>query len=98
MAIREREDLRWDHRWMATPPRLTPRERRVLELAAEGLSTREIARRLFVSHQCVTYHLGNLLAKFGADNRAGMVARAYVSGYLASGAWPPRCDPAAISR
>ena len=98
MAIRERVELGWDQRWMASPPRLTPRERRVLELAAEGFSTQEIARRLFVSHQCITYHLGNLLAKFGADNRAGMVARAFVFGYLEPDAWPPRADPAAISR
>lgn len=71
-------------------PALTPRERQVLELLAEGLATRRIAEDLFVSQQAVTYHVGNLLAKFGCENRAGLVARAYVFGYLDPAAWPPR--------
>lgn len=70
-------------------PHLTEREGRVLELLATGLPTRDIAARLFVSRQAVTYHIGNLLAKFQARNRAGLVARAYVLGLLAPG-WPPR--------
>jgi DNA-binding CsgD family transcriptional regulator len=70
-------------------PHLTEREGRVLELLAAGLPTRDIATRLFVSRQAVTYHIGNLLAKFQTSNRAGLVARAYVLGLLAPG-WPPR--------
>lgn len=63
----------------------------MLELLTEGMSTQEIARSLFVSHQAVTYHVGNLLAKFQCANRAGMVARAYVLG-IVSPSWPPRVD------
>ena len=75
---------------MASPPHVTPREWHVLELSAEGLSSRQIAERLGVTEQTITYHLGNLVLKFGATNRAGLVARAFVFGYLDAAAWPPR--------
>lgn len=70
-------------------PYLTEREAHVLELVATGLYTRDIAPRMFVSHQAVTYHIGNLLAKLQAKNRAGLVARAYALGLLTLD-WPPR--------
>jgi DNA-binding CsgD family transcriptional regulator len=69
---------------------LTPRERSVLELVAGGHSTRAIGRRLYVSPQAVTYHIGNLHAKFECGNRAGLVARAFVLGFLTTSDWPPR--------
>jgi DNA-binding NarL/FixJ family response regulator len=78
--------------WMGMGPKLTPREVGVLELVAAGWSTRRIARVLSVSDQCVTYHIGNLLAKFGTENRAGLVGRAFVFGYLLTDSWPPRVD------
>jgi DNA-binding CsgD family transcriptional regulator len=68
---------------------LTVREGAVLELLAAGMSTNETARALYVSHQAVTYHVGNLLAKFQCENRTGMVARAFVLGFLPL-SWPPR--------
>lgn len=70
-------------------PVVTSAEARVLELVAEGLSTREIACRLQVSTQAVTYHIGNLLGRFCCVNRAGLVARAFFSGCFDSGPWPP---------
>lgn len=68
---------------------LTEREQEVLELLAEGRSTRDVAQSLFVSHQAVTYHLANLLGKFQCANRTGLVARAFVLGIL-NPSWPPR--------
>jgi DNA-binding CsgD family transcriptional regulator len=73
--------------------RITPAELRVLQLVALGLTSREIAERLWVSRQAVTYHIGNLLMKLRADSRAGLVARAYAMGVLAPGTWPPAVDP-----
>ena len=84
------DTLQLDGPWVALPPRLTRRESDVLELAAAGLSSRGMAEELHVSEQAVTYHLGNLFAKFGADNRAGLIARAFVFGYLDPNGWPPR--------
>jgi DNA-binding CsgD family transcriptional regulator len=74
--------------------RITPGELRVLQLVALGLTSREIAGRLWVSRQAVTYHIGNLLMKLRADSRAGLVARAYAIGVLSPGTWPPVIDPA----
>jgi DNA-binding CsgD family transcriptional regulator len=69
---------------------LTPAESRILELVALGLSSREIAHRMAVTRQAVTWHIGNLFMKLGADNRAGLVARAYTAGLIAPESWPPR--------
>ena len=54
---------------------LTPRELEMLELAAEGLSTKEIAARSHVSANTVKTHLGNLFTKLGARRRTQAVQR-----------------------
>ena len=71
-------------------PWLTAREIDVLELLAEGLSTQEIGEALWISPQAVSWHLGNMYAKFQCRNRAGLVGRAFVTGLLSAGQWPPR--------
>jgi DNA-binding CsgD family transcriptional regulator len=71
-------------------PHVTTREREVLELLASGLSTERISAQMWISPQAVSYHLGNLYAKFGCENRAGLVSRAFVSGMLSVKTWPPR--------
>lgn len=68
---------------------LTTAEVRVLELVAQGLSTRQIGAILWVSNQAVTYHISHMLQKLGAKNRAGLVARAYAAGVLDPNGWPP---------
>ena len=47
--------------------RLTPREREVLTLMAEGLSNGGIAERLVVSHGAVEKHISNVFMKLGLD-------------------------------
>ncbi len=47
--------------------RLTPREREVLTLMAEGLSNGGIADRLVVSHGAVEKHISNVFMKLGLD-------------------------------
>lgn len=49
--------------------RVTPRERKVLELAAEGCSNREIAKTCKIAESTVKHHLANLFEKTGAGNR-----------------------------
>ena len=52
---------------------LTPRELEVLQLIAEGLSTKEMADRLFVSENTVKTHISRVLDKLGASRRTQAV-------------------------
>lgn len=56
------------------PPALSPREREVLALAAEGSTTTEIAARLVVSLGTVKRHLSSCFAKLGVENRSEALA------------------------
>jgi RNA polymerase sigma factor (sigma-70 family) len=53
---------------------LTPRQLEVLELVARGKTNKEIAAVLGRSEGTVEVHVTNLLRKYGASNRAGLVA------------------------
>ncbi|GAT74418.1 response regulator [Microbacterium hydrocarbonoxydans] len=57
-------------------PRMTEREVEVLELLADGLGNRELAKTLFVSEATVKSHLSHIYGKLGVDTRAGAVAAA----------------------
>ncbi|MBE2317349.1 AAA family ATPase [Solirubrobacter sp. CPCC 204708] len=48
---------------------LTPSERRVTEMAADGLTNREIAQALFVTEKTVETHLGRAFSKLGVRSR-----------------------------
>lgn len=61
---------------------LSPRELEVLQLVAEGLSNREVARRLVVSEATVKTHLNHVFGKLGADSRTAAVAGARAAGLI----------------
>jgi DNA-binding NarL/FixJ family response regulator len=64
---------------------LTPREREVLVSIARGLSNSELAEYLHLSLPTVKTHIGRLLAKLGARDRAQLVIIAYESGLVKAG-------------
>ena len=53
---------------------LTPGERRVAQMAANGMSNREIAESLFVTVKAVQWHLGNAYRKLGVSSRQDLGA------------------------
>jgi DNA-binding NarL/FixJ family response regulator len=59
-----------------TPPRLTDRERQVLELILMAQSNREIAQKLGIEEGSVQAHVGRLMRKVGATNRTDLSMRA----------------------
>jgi DNA-binding CsgD family transcriptional regulator len=58
------------------PSSLSPRERQVARLAADGLTAREIAERLYIGQRTVETHLSNAYAKLGVHSKLDLVRRA----------------------
>lgn len=56
------------------PYMLTPRERQTLELLAQGLSNKQIAKRLNISQHGAKRHVANVIAKLNCPNRTLAVA------------------------
>ena len=61
---------------------VTKREREIIHLMAEGLSTKEVANELHISFHTVESHRKNLLYKFKARNTTHLVAIAMRSFYI----------------
>ncbi|MCM2577409.1 response regulator [Streptomyces meridianus] len=68
---------------------LSPREREILALIGEGLTNRQIGRKLYLSEKTVKNHISRLLAKLGVQRRvqAAVMAAGLASG--GSGQSPP---------
>jgi DNA-binding NarL/FixJ family response regulator len=64
----------------ASAPRLTERETEVLRLVAKGLSYKQIAERLVISHRTVQNHVQNTLGKLQLHNRVELVRYAIERG------------------
>lgn len=62
---------------------LTAREQEILRLVADGLTTAQIADKLFTSPRTVETHRQNIMEKTGAKNTAALVKAAASQGWLA---------------
>lgn len=61
----------------------TPRQERVLDLAAQGLTNKEIGERLYVSESTVRFHIQKLKDKLGAHTKTELIAKAIRTGLIA---------------
>ena len=68
---------------------LTEREIEIVRLIADGLSNREIGRRLNVTTETVKWYNKRIFAKLDVRSRTQAVARARESGLLQESAAPP---------
>jgi len=68
--------------WSGPGAQLTPREREVLQLLADGRSNQEIADQLFLSRNTVRNHVQNALAKLNAHSKLEAVAIARREGIV----------------
>jgi DNA-binding CsgD family transcriptional regulator len=66
----------------ADPYGLTPREREVLALLADGRTNPQIAQALFISARTAGIHVSNILAKLGVASRGEAAAIAHRGGFL----------------
>ena len=69
-------------RMTPTGPQLSPREREVLSLLAEGLGVAQISRRLYISDSTTKTHISKLYEKLGAGNRAQAIMAALKQGLI----------------
>jgi DNA-binding NarL/FixJ family response regulator len=61
---------------------LTPRERQVLKMMAEGKTSKEIADLLFISARTVEHHRANIMGRLNLRNTAELVKYAILKGYV----------------
>ncbi len=61
---------------------LTKREKEILNLIADGLTSQEIAESLYISPRTVETHRANLLQKLDIKNTAGLVRYAVENGFI----------------
>ncbi|MET8401620.1 LuxR C-terminal-related transcriptional regulator [Streptomyces sp900116325] len=64
--------------------RLSPRELEAVELAARGMTNRQIAEALYISHRTVGQHLSKAMRKLGVSSRTALVVAVSTAGLLAA--------------
>ncbi len=64
------------------PPHLTKRENEILQLAALGLTSKEIAMKIDIAPRTVERHIENSRLKMRARNRVHMISKAIAAGIL----------------
>jgi DNA-binding NarL/FixJ family response regulator len=81
--IEVRREARWRKRSQVVE--LTEREREILQWIADGLSNKEVARKLSLSLYTVKNHVSNIISKLKATDRKDAVRRALDAQALSTG-------------
>ena len=82
-ALNEARDLNVSlETTLTSDHQLSPRELEVLNLAARGLTNKEIAYRLGISDRTVQFHMNSIFNKTGTNSRTESVALAVKSGWV----------------
>jgi RNA polymerase sigma factor (sigma-70 family) len=84
MSIHQQQQDEETQEVMNQLARISGREREVLELVADGLSSKEIARQLDLSPRTIEVHRANLFSKLGVDSLADLI-RFYLKALEATG-------------
>ena len=74
---------------VAADRQLTPTERRIAELVAEGGSNKEVAAALFVSVKTIEANLSHIYAKLGVRSRTALASRLHAGDLAETDATPP---------
>ena len=77
---------------------LTPRERQVLALVADGATNREIGAQLYMAEKTASVHVSRILAKLDVRSRTEAAAVAHRFGLARPSADPPNSDPRRSAR
>ena len=84
LSIQQQQQDEETQEVMTQLARISGREREVLELVADGLSSKEIARQLDLSPRTIEVHRANLFSKLGVDSLADLI-RFYLKALEATG-------------
>ncbi|RQO68187.1 DNA-binding response regulator [Aquitalea sp. FJL05] len=84
MSIHQQQQEEETQEVMQLLDRISGREREVLELVADGMSSKEIARQLDLSPRTIEVHRANLFSKLGVDSLADLI-RFYLKALEATG-------------
>lgn len=76
---------------------LTERELEITELVAEGLTNREVAERLYLSHNTVKVHLRNIFTKTGVASRTELSMLAVQEGWIVVPGAPEESDGTSVT-
>jgi DNA-binding CsgD family transcriptional regulator len=71
-----------NHRDIPSTDEPSPAEKKVLDFLAEGLSSKQIAERLYLSEHTVKNHRKNMLKKFDCGSSSSLVRKAILNGWI----------------
>lgn len=82
LTMRMIDSIQNEEKVLEIKPTLTRREKEVLSLIADELTTQQIADQLYLSSNTILSHRKNLFSKFRVDNSIGLIKKAIEFGFI----------------